>query len=36
MAGWTGGTLVALYVIFEIGFRLPMPRGALERLVVGG
>ena len=36
IAGWTAGTLVALYAIFEIGFRLPLPRGAIERMVLGG
>ena len=30
---WTLGTLIALYAIFELGFQLRLPRGAIERLL---
>ena len=36
MLGWTPGTLVSLYAVFELGFRLPLPRGAIERMIAGG
>lgn len=35
IAGWTLGSLVLLHLVFERGFQLRMPKGDLERLVLG-
>ncbi len=35
VALWTGGTLVAVYLVFEQGFQLPIPEGSLEEAIIG-
>lgn len=35
LALWTAGTLLAVHLVFEHGFQLPIPEGSLEQAILG-